>query len=597
MSIFLESFFANRVKRIFCVLFSVLLGLLSQQAVSPVFAEDESPPSLRGAMDSSGQALKETSGSAGSNAPSGMDVPIDERVRQRLLQGIPEGVPDKPAFKSPPRSVPPDPGVVSDKSRFSSLSLEKFDEDRLKLSIVQNDFLIPVGKDMLKPIQLEASFTEPLSLKAALMEARANNLPINISKTALAASRYKFLGTFGNFVPSMSMNYVPEFTKSGGQTQTSNPYFITMLYPVFIGGQAIFTTFQRLHEMRAERGTFNTSINDVLLDTYLKYYDLIYNHAVLDLRSKSLEVAATQLAINQDLRTAGLGTDFEIMQAKTLYSLEKQRLVRQEVQVRRAALQLCVALNKSVIQNVVPAETEISRQSLVESAQTPEHLTAIAVQNRPELAKWEELRLAAKNEMRASASPLLPRAAFFTNNSMNISGSGSNIIIPTGGASAAGGVTSSTSGGANSSFSGGFILNWLVEGAGISNVGDTLKAKMNARKAFLEGREELLKISAQVRDAYLDTRAAETEIDVTSDAVASATEQLRMANVRLTHQIGTNLEVIQAERDYIDAVSRRIEAFVTFKKSQARLLHATGLISVDTLTSDKPQTFKLRRGK
>ena len=140
-------------------------------------------------------------------------------------------------------------------------------------------------------------------------------------------------------------------------------------------------------------------------------------------------------------------------------------------------------------------------------------------------------------------------------------------------------------------------MNWLLGGAGLHDAGNVLAAKMRARQALLESREELLKISAQVREAYLETRAAETEIDVTSEAVAAATEQLRMANVRLTHQIGTNLEVIQAERDYIDAMSRRIEAFVAFKKSQARLLHATGLISIETLTSDKPQNFELRRVK
>ncbi|MBX9690751.1 MAG: TolC family protein [Cyanobacteria bacterium] len=319
---------------------------------------------------------------------------------------------------------------------------------------------------------------------------------------------------------------------------------------------------------------------------------------MLDLRAKSLEVAATQLTINKDLLTAGLGTSFEVMQAKTLYSLEKQRLVRQEVGLRQAALQLAVTLNKSMIVGLVPSEAEITRHALIEPTQTPEALTALAIENRPELARLEQLRLAARNASVAAASPLLPRAAFFTNNSINIGGSGSSIIIPTGGGSASGGITDSTGGGsANSSFAGGFILNWLVAGAGLSDAGNALATRMQARRALLEGKEELLKICAEVRSAYLDTRAADTEIDVTSDAVEAATEQLRMANVRLTHQIGTNLEVIQAERDYIDAVSRRIDAFVNYKKSQARLLHATGMISVESLTAEQPQRFQLRRGK
>lgn len=541
-----------------------------------------------------------------------LDNPVVEDGRIRIPESVsPSGtetvlqpaggtatVPDNPVFTNMPNRVePPDPGVLADKSKLRLPPTETFFQDRLTIKTTPPQLLIPVGKDRLPPIQLEATYTEMLSLKDALTEVRENNLPIKISKTDVQVSKYKLFGTFGTFIPSMSMSYTPEKTKSGSVTSQSDPLFITMIYPVFLGGGAIFNSLQHLHEMRATRNNYYKSINDALLDAYIKYYDLVSNWALLDLRSKSLEVAQMQLAINQDLKKAGLGTDFEVLQSKTLYSLEKQRLVRQEVEMRRAALQLNLALNKSMILNPIPSETSINRQPLVESSQSPEQLTAVAIQNRPELARWEELKLAAQNAARTAFSPLLPRLAFFTNNSINI-GEGTNIIIPTGGSSGAGGITTSTTGGGgSSSFSGGLILNWLLAGAGVENASNVLAAKMRARRAILEGREELLRVSAQVRDAYLDTRAAETEIDVSSDAVASATEQLRMANIRLTHQIGTNLDVIQSERDFIDASSRRIEAFVNYKKSQARLLHATGLISVESLTADRPQRFQLRRGK
>ncbi len=569
--------------RFFIVVIVAIFWSLPQSLIATLPAgAEERAPALRGIDAENVQA--ESAATRRDNTPT---VPED---------GPPAEIDQPPVFSSPNREVPPDPGVLSDKSRLT-LPVDDFDEDRLRIRTDPAKNLIPVGKERLPPIQLEASYTEALSLREALQAARQSNLPIGISKTEVDESRYRFLGSFANFVPSMSMNYTPQWISSGGTTVRSDPYFITILYPVFLGGGAIFNTLQRRHELKSSRSIYSASINDVLLDAYLKYYDVLLNWALLDLRCKSLEVAALQLSINQDQKTAGLGTSFEVMQAKTLYSLEKQRLVRQEVTLRRAALQLCVTLNKSVMLNLKPAQSEITRQPLVDPKQSPELLTAIAVQNRPELASWEELRLAATNAARAAASPLLPRAAFFTNNSINIGGSGSSIIIPTGGGSASGGITSSAGGGANSSFAGGFILNWLLAGAGIDNAGNVMAAKMRARRAMLQGREELLKISAEVRDAYLDTRANETEIDVTSDAVAAATEQLRMANLRLTHQIGTNLEVIQAERDYIDAVTRRIEAFVDYKKSQAKLLHATGLISVDSLTAEKPQTFQLRRGK
>lgn len=552
--------------------FVCLLGI-------PAAADDDNTPVLRGLEKNIGA---DTSSNANPN-------PLIE-------EPVP---PQAPVFSTfgANRPVPADPGVVSTRSRTLTIPLETPNPDYLSIKQTAPQYLVPVGKDRLQPIKLEASYTEPISLKSVLTVARENNLPIKIAKTDLSESKYKLIGSLGGFIPSMSMNYVPEKTVSGNTTTRSNPYFITILYPVFVGGGVVFNSLQHLHEMRAARSGVYISTNDVLLDAYIKYYDVVMNMALLDLRCKALEVARTQLSINQDLKAAGMGTEFEVMQARTLFALEKQRLVRQEVALRKAALQLSVTLNKSLLVNLTPAESEIARHALVEPTQTPEHLTSLAVQNRPELARWEELRLAAVNASRGAVSPLLPRAAFFTNNSINVGGSGSSIIIPTGGGSAAGGVTSTTSGSANSSFSGGFILNWLLEGAGVGNAGNIAAARMRARRAMLEAQQELLKVGAEVRNAYIDTRAAETELDVTSEAVMTASEQLRMSNMRLTHQLGTNLEVIQSERDYIDAVSRRIEAFIEYKKSQARLLHAIGLISVDTLTSDRAQRFDLRRVK
>ncbi len=561
------------------VCFVLLVCLLTLQPFLPVWADEGDALPLRGVKNSTVPGQPSIGG--GSDAPS----PTNDDE-------------DVPVFSPRVKRVePPDPGMVPNRSIFVRLPLTEFEADRLQIDTTPPQNLIPVGRERLNPIKLEASYTESITLKGALRMARESSLPIQISQTNVAESRYNFFGTFGNFVPSMSMNYTPQFVESGNTTVRSSPYFITLIYPVFLGGAAIFTTLERNHELKAARNLYTSSINDILLDTYLKYYDLLRDWALLNLRSKALDVATTQLSINKDLKIAGMGTDFEVMQAKTLYSLEKQRLVRQEVNVRRAAIQLCVSLNKSVMLNVIPTEREISKRALVEPEQTPEFLTTIAVQNRPELARFEELRLAARNAARAAASPLLPRAAFFTNNSINIGGSGSSIIIPTGGGSSAGGITSSAGGSANSSFSGGFILNWLLQGAGIENASNVMAARIRTRRAVLQAQEEILKISAEVRDAYLDTRADETELEVTSDAVASATEQLRMANLRLTHQVGTNLEVIQAERDYIDANTRRIEAFINFRKSQGRLLHATGLISVDSLTADTPQRFQLKRGK
>jgi outer membrane protein TolC len=491
------------------------------------------------------------------------------------------------------------PGISLDKPLLPQIfSGNELTEDSFQLQALPENRLVPVGKDRLPPVLLEANYTEGITLRRALEMARQNNLAIKISQTDWAAGRYKYYGSFGRFLPVLSMDVMRTSNTSGSKTIRSTPGYITVLYPVFLGGASVFNLLQNQHEMKAAQYATSASINDVLLNVYLKYYDLLLNSALLQIRSKAVEVSQAQLSINRDLKTAGLGTDFEVMQSSTLLALDRQRLVRQEVTTRRAALQLAVALNTSVIQNLAPAETAINRGELVDSSIKPQILTALAVENRPELARFEQLRLAARRAAGLATSSLMPQAAFFTNNTLNIGGGSNSIIIPTGGAANTGGVTSGTGGGgsANSAFSSGFILNWMLAGAGVENAGNIAAANMKARRAWLESQEALLKISAEVREAYLDTRASETDIDVTSEAVRTATEEVRMADLRLRHQIGTNLELIQAQKDYVEALSRRVEAFVNYKQSQARLLHAIGLISIESLTSDHAQHFDLHRG-
>ena len=76
-----------------------------------------------------------------------------------------------------------------------------------------------------------------------------------------------------------------------------------------------------------------------------------------------------------------------------------------------------------------------------------------------------------------------------------------------------------------------------------------------------------------------------------------SSEEIRMADLRLRHQLGTNLKLIQAQKDYVEALSKRIEAFVNYKQSQAKLLHAIGLVSIENLTSDHAQHFELHKSR
>lgn len=495
---------------------------------------------------------------------------------------------------------PSDPGVLEDfKPIIGDLTPEVQLEDSVIIPQIPFNQIIPIGQNKLPPIKLEASYTEPISLKQALMLALGNNLPIQISKADFDTNRYKYLGSFGGFLPTMSMSYITQKSSSGPITTSQSPFFIMMIYPVFQGGGVLFGMLQSRHTQLASKYAYSAQSKDVLLDVTQKYYDLVLNRALLTIRTKAVEVSKFQLRVNEDLKAAGHGTDFEIMQSKTQLAEDKQALIRQQVAFRKAALKLSVALNSSLLVNLAPIDDRITKTELVDHHLSPQQLTALAIINRPELQQYEHLRLAARRAIQVAASPLYPRAGFFTANIMNQGAGGdggSSVVIPVGGSVSAGGI-SENGGGANSTFSRGFILNWLLYGAGVSNLGDIAAARAQARKAMLNANQELQTVIEDVRESFLDAETSESEIEVTSEAVAASGEALRLADLRLRYQLGTNLELIEAQRDYINALSRRVEAFIGYRQSQAKLLHAIGLISVDTLCAEKPNDFKTNFAK
>jgi len=134
------------------------------------------------------------------------------------------------------------------------------------------------------------------------------------------------------------------------------------------------------------------------------------------------------------------------------------------------------------------------------------------------------------------------------------------------------------------SFAAGFLLNWLLPGMGVPAAGRVLALKQHARKVALQANQTFVDIMRDLHNSYLDVLNSRAEIAVAQEAAVTAAEELRNADIRHKYGIGTNLDVLQAQRDYISALTRQAEALIAYRKAQARLLHDSGTISVDTLT-------------
>jgi outer membrane protein TolC len=571
-----------------------------------------------------------------------------------------------------PPPLPPEPAVNHSANRT------------MDIGPVQVGPLIQIAS--LKPIRLEASYNEPLTLRDALIYSIDNNLPIKVSRETWNSQRYLFNAALGGFLPNFSMNYNLTHTRVFPSTTTNSRVFqVGLSQPVFQGGRVLYGALAQYYRQKGWNYSYRGTINDTLLDVYSKYNNLLLNRALLQIRIKSVETSEAQLRLNEQLYSAGTGTRFAVMQSRTQLALDRQSLLLQQVAVRQSAIALAFSMNLPLAINAVPAETSVTESALVDESLNINDLLNTSLVRRPELRQYEFFRLAAARNVQVQAAQYYPTVTIFGqynrtsvdvhgnggggsgNNSAssvsnNPSGGGTfpsvqstvNPTVPSsnsntntstqaanssnaangtfqagtqqsgaliGGASTGTSTTGlsqsglSSPGGASANpgsfgasganaqlgntgvggFSGGngitnsasfgVQMNWSLAGLGYTTSQNILSARALARQALLQANQQLLLVSQQVRSSYLNALTAREQIDVAAAAVASSGEALRLANLRVQTGVGTNLELIQAQRDYITALVNQAQAIISSNQAQAQLLRDTGLISVETLTS------------
>ncbi len=135
-----------------------------------------------------------------------------------------------------------------------------------------------------------------------------------------------------------------------------------------------------------------------------------------------------------------------------------------------------------------------------------------------------------------------------------------------------------------------FGVNWSFGNLGLSDAANIQSARWQARQAQIKANKEFLAVFEQVRTSYANSLTSEQRIEQANDEVAAALEELRLARLRLNSGLGTNLDVLTAQRDLTQAYIDQAQALINFNIVQLQLLHDIGLNSVDNVTSGRPIT-------
>lgn len=490
-------------------------------------------------------------------------------------------------------------GPLDEVVPVDDLSGSDVDPQRIQIVRPPLSALISIDKKVDSSL-LDAASTVPMSLDDVVQSALKNNLDIGISSYAERARKANMVSSMGKFLPDISLSYQWNYLKGKanvpfGQTleplSFNNPFILTSAgfkYYGYRGGSVLFGALQNRNNYRAARHSKHATVSDTLQTAAKRYYDLLLQEALLQIRVKAVETSEGQLSLNKDLKQGGLATNLEVLQAETQLSQDRQNLIDQQVARREAAILLAEFLNANQGLDIVPNDLLLQKIRIVSEQANAARLLQLAIDNRPELKQYEELRLAAKKQIVINAAKLQPNFAF----SGNVLGIGETLskqyeLAPITLAGAAGGVGVRARQ-ITALYTLGVNVNWNFEGLGAVDLANTYAAKMTARQAGLQQQQVLNKVTSEVRRSYLQSLKTDRKIEEAVAQVRSANEELRLAQLRFQNGVGRNIDVLKAQQDYTSSLIEKARAIVNFNNAQIDLLHDTGLISSSTVLSRSP---------
>lgn len=426
-------------------------------------------------------------------------------------------------------------------------------------------------KDHLNPFSLDATYVTRIALREVLETVLNQNLDVDSAFVRTKSQKWQTLSTASGFLPNVNAGYslfgikgaFPGAVLGGGGGSANLPSMAQLLtagftYNAYQGGKILFGTLADRHRYRATRAGLKTNINDSLLQSARRYYELLNNEALLAIRTRAVSISEEQVRLNTAHEKAGIATGLDVLQSQAQLASDEQNLIEQQNARRQSAIQLAHLMNSSFTEDFKSADRYLQMKRLVPNTIPIEQLLKLAIDQRPELKQYEELRLAAKRAIMVAAAPLQPNVSL-GGTVYGIGASGTNI---------------------DSIYTLNFGVKWFLGGLGTTDLANMQKARWEARQAAIQAKQTFLTVFEEVRTSYNSSLAADKKVDRATVQIQAAEEELRIARKRMDAGVGLNIDVLNAQRDLTQASINKARAILEFNVAQAQLLRDVGSISV-----------------
>ncbi len=328
------------------------------------------------------------------------------------------------------------------------------------------------------------------------------------------------------------------------QSQMSGTLRLTLtLYDGDRRGRRLF----REKEINAAIFQLESVEEDVRLRAAVAYYGLQRADTRVLVAEAGLADSEASLSDAEALLDVGLGTRFDVLQARTRVANNRSELLRQQDVREDARFELASILNFD--RTIAIASTD-PIEPRGEWPLTLEDTIVTAFEKRPEFDNLRQRIAARRNLAGGFRAETRPKFEIFT--SYDYTDDFDDRFTITDGYT----------------FGGNF--NWTIFDGG-TNRANAQAEEATARRFVAEFEQRRSDIRLEVESAFYSLDNSRERIEVGKLALEDAQEQLRLARLRFQAGLGTQTDVIQAEDELTDARGGLAEAITDYNISLARL--------------------------
>jgi len=407
----------------------------------------------------------------------------------------------------------------------------------------------------------------PIDLPTTLRLAGAQNLDVQLARTAVDEAHANYTSAIEGFLPTL----VPgaSYLKHTGRdqevqgdlidvTKHSQLAGVTAAAEIPVG-DAIFQSLQSRQLVTAADATQAAQEQDTGLAAAQQYFNLVNSRALVEVVSQALGVSQNYEQQLNEAVTIGTAFKGDAFRVQTQTRRLQLQLTRAKAQQRLAATELAQTLHLDPLVELVPAEREPAPFAFSDLNDPPEALVRRALDRRPEIAR-STAQIAAAEEARRGAlyGPLIPTL-------------GGRAFV---GEMDGGAGDTNLNGGPRRDL--GVGLSWKIGPGGLFDFGRIKASNAQLTRAQVIDEKVRDAIQREVVDAYTQVQSLFQQMRDARLNVSSAEETLRLTRGRKQLGVGTVLEDIQAQQDLLNARSDLVTIVTQLNQAQYSLMRSVG---------------------